>query len=131
MARESDGVVKDSFGSFARAVNAFASSPSATAVAFALVVVWAASGPYLRYSDFWQLIMNTISAVITFLMVFVLNNAQSRDTAAINAKLDSIVFAIQDADNRLIGLESQTESQAQFEPETRRIKLGWGQEVER
>lgn len=104
--------MKDSFGSFARVVNTFASSPGATAGAFALVVVWAASGPYLHYSDFWQLIMNTISGVITFIMVFVLNNAQSRDTAAINAKLDSIVFAVQDADNRLIGLESQKESLA-------------------
>ncbi len=56
--------------------------------------------------------MNTISSVITFLMVFVLNNAQSRDTVAINAKLDSLIFALEHADNRLIGLESQTESEA-------------------
>lgn len=105
--------IRDSFGAFARFVNTFASSPTATALAFALVALWAISGPHFHYSDFWQLIMNTVSAVITFLMVFVLNNAQSRDTAAINAKLDSIVFAMKDADNRLIGLESQSESQAQ------------------
>jgi len=56
--------------------------------------------------------MNTLSAVITFLMVFVLNNAQSRDTTAINVKLDALIFALERADNRLIGLESQTESEA-------------------
>jgi low affinity Fe/Cu permease len=105
--------VRDQFGNFARLVNTFASSPTATALAFVLVIVWALSGSRLHYSDFWQLIMNTTSSIITFLMVFVLNNAQSRDTSAINAKLDTIIFAIEDADNRLIGLERQSESQAQ------------------
>jgi low affinity Fe/Cu permease len=105
-------VIGDSFGAFARFVNTFASSPAATALAFALVAIWAVSGPRFHYSDFWQLVMNTISSVITFLMVFVLNNAQSRDTAAINAKLDAIIFAMKDTDNRLIGLEGMAESQA-------------------
>ena len=104
--------LRDSFGSFARLVNTFASSPTATAFAFALVIIWAVSGPHFHYSDFWQLVMNTVSSVITFLMVFVLNNAQNRDTAAINAKLDAIIFAIEDADNRLIGLESRSDSAA-------------------
>ncbi len=104
--------LRDSFGAFARLVNAFASSTPATALAFALVILWALSGARLHYSESWQFIMNTASAVTTFLMVFVLNNAQSRDTTAINAKLDSIIFAIEDADNRLIGLESHSESHA-------------------
>ena len=105
--------MRDMFGSFARVVNNFAASPGATALAFLLVVLWVVSGAYFRYSGFWQLLMNTLSAVITFLMVFVLNNAQSRDTAAINAKLDSIIFAMEDADNRLIGVESKSGSHAQ------------------
>jgi low affinity Fe/Cu permease len=82
-------------------------------LAFVLVVVWALLGSYLHYSSVWQLLMNTLSAVVTFLMVFVLNNAQSRHTTAINAKLDSIIFAVEDADNRLIGLESKSESHAE------------------
>ena len=102
----------DQFGNFARLVNTFASSPGATALAFALVLVWALSGARLHYSDFWQLMMNTTSSIITFLMVFVLNNAQSRDTAAINAKLDTLILAVEDADNRLIGLERQSDSKA-------------------
>ena len=105
--------LKDRFGVFSRLVNSYASSPNATASAFVFVVLWAASGPYFRYSEFWQLAMNTASAVVTFLMVFVLNNAQSRDTKAINAKLDSLIFALENADNRLIGLEEHTDSTAQ------------------
>ncbi len=103
---------QDRFGNFARLVNAFASSPGATALAFAIVVLWIVSGPRFHYSDFWQLIMNTTSSIITFLMVFVLNNAQSRDTAAINAKLDTLILALEHADNRLVGLERQTDSKA-------------------
>jgi low affinity Fe/Cu permease len=105
--------VRDTFGSFARSVNNFAASPSATASAFVLVAIWIVSGAYFHFSGVWQLLMTTLSAVVTFLMVFVLNNAQSRDTAAINAKLDSIIFAMEDADNRLIGVESKSESHAQ------------------
>ena len=96
---------RDQFGKFARLVNALASSPGATAVAFAIVILWVAAGPRFHYSEFWQLIMNTTSSIITFLMVFVLNNAQSRDTAAINAKLDTLILALEHADNRLVGLD--------------------------
>lgn len=104
--------VSDGFGAFARFINRCASSPGATALAFALVIVWGLSGSRFHYSDFWQLMMNTTSSIITFLMVFVLNNAQNRDTAAINAKLDSVIRALERADNRLIGLEEQPESAA-------------------
>jgi len=104
--------LNDYFGVFARTVNLFASSPAATALVFILVALWVSAGPNLHYSESWQLLMNTLSSVTTFLMVFVLNNAQSRDTAAINAKLDSLIFAMSDADNRLIGLESKSDSHA-------------------
>lgn len=97
------------FNDFARSVNRFVSTPIATALAFAVVVVWALSGPYFRFSDNWQLVINTATSIVTFLMVFVLNHAQSRDTSAINAKLDAIILAIESADNRMIGLERHTE----------------------
>jgi low affinity Fe/Cu permease len=100
--------ISDAFSSFAQEVNAFCSSPSATALAFFVVIVWAASGPHFRYSQGWQLVINTGTTIVTFLMVFVLNNAQYRDTAAINAKLDGIIRAIDAADNRMIGLEKHS-----------------------
>jgi low affinity Fe/Cu permease len=102
----------DKFGSFARTVNHFVASPAATVAAFAIVVVWALCGPALHYSDGWQLIINTGTTIITFLMVFVLNNAQSRDTAAMNAKLDAIIIALETADNRLVGIELKPELDA-------------------
>jgi low affinity Fe/Cu permease len=100
------------FSAFARRVNSFCSSPAATALAFIIVAVWALLGPHFHYSDGWQLVINTGTTIVTFLMVFVLNNAQSRDTSAMNAKLDAIICAIEAADNRMIGLENQSEIEA-------------------
>ena len=97
--------MKNAFGTFAAAVNRFASSPAATGAAFIIVVVWATFGPVTHYSDGWQLLINTGTTIVTFLMVFVLNNAQSRDTAAINTKLDALILAIETVDNRFAGLE--------------------------
>jgi low affinity Fe/Cu permease len=102
----------DGFATFARAVNRFVASPAATAAAFIIVLVWAACGPVFHYSDGWQLLINTGTTIVTFLMVFVLNNAQSRDTAAINAKLDALIVAVEAADNRAVGLEYKTDSDA-------------------
>jgi low affinity Fe/Cu permease len=104
--------VNSTFGAFARSVNAFSASPQATGLAFVIVLVWALSGPAFHFSDGWQLVINTGTTIVTFLMVFVLNNAQSRDTTAMNAKLDAIIFALDACDNRLIGLERRTEVEA-------------------
>jgi|SRR5580698_10447772 low affinity Fe/Cu permease len=105
--------MKNAFSAFAAAVNRFVSSPAATGSAFIVVVVWALFGPVTHYSDGWQLLINTGTTIVTFLMVFVLNNAQSRDTTAMNAKLDSLIRAIEAADNRLIGLEAMPASEAE------------------
>ncbi len=104
--------MREVFGSFARSVNQFSASPQATGIAFLIVLTWAASGPFFHFSDGWQLVINTGTTIVTFLMVFVLNNAQSRDTSAMNAKLDAIIFSIEAADNRLIGLERKSEAEA-------------------
>jgi low affinity Fe/Cu permease len=104
----------NTFGSFARVVNRFVASPAATFAAFLVVVAWALSGPAFHFSDAWQLVINTGTSIVTFLMVFVLNNAQSRDTSAMNAKLDSLILAVEAADNRLIGLESKPDADARL-----------------
>ena len=100
------------FGAFAATVNRAASNPFATVIVIGAVAIWALSGPRFHYSDFWQLLMNTTSSVVTFMMVFVLNNAQNRDTAAINAKLDALILAVEKADNKMIGLERLPELEA-------------------
>ena len=104
--------MREVFGAFARSVNDFSASPQATGLAFIIVLVWAATGPVFHFSDGWQLVINTGTTIITFLMVFVLNNAQSRDTRAMNTKLDAIIFAIDAADNKLIGLERKSDAEA-------------------
>jgi low affinity Fe/Cu permease len=100
------------FRTFARKANTFTASHLAMGLAFLIVIVWALSGTYFHYSNSWQALIGTGTSIVTFLMVFVLNNAQSRDTAAINAKLDAVIIAIEAADNRMIGLEHQTDVEA-------------------
>jgi low affinity Fe/Cu permease len=97
------------FSNFAKFWDTIASSPFATVFAIGVVALWAALGPVFRYSDTWQLVMNTTSSVITFIMVFILNNAQGRNTAALQAKLDALIFALESADNRMIGVEAKSE----------------------
>ena len=74
-----------------------------------LVIVWAAAGPFFHLSDTWQLVINTTSSIVTFLMVFVIQNTQVRDNAALNAKLDNILKVMEGTDKRLIGVENLTD----------------------
>lgn len=74
-----------------------------------LVVVWALTGPLFDYNDTWQLIINTATTVITFWMVFVLQNTQNKDTKAMELKLDELIRALSGADDRLIGIEDDAE----------------------
>lgn len=83
--------------------------PLTFALSVILVVVWALTGPVFDYNDTWQLIINTATTVITFWMVFVLQNTQNKDTKAIQLKLDELVRAVSGADERLAGIEDDTE----------------------
>ena len=83
--------------------------PFTFALSVILVVVWAITGPMFDYNDTWQLIINTATTVITFWMVFVLQNTQNKDTKAMELKLDELVRAVSGTDERLIGIEDDTE----------------------
>jgi low affinity Fe/Cu permease len=98
------------FTAFASAVARAAGRPSAFAVCIVVILAWAVSGPIFRYSDTWQLIINTGTTIVTFLMVFLIQNTQNRDGAAIQAKLDELIRASA-AQNRFIGIESLTEEE--------------------
>jgi low affinity Fe/Cu permease len=80
-------------------------------VAFGTVVVWAVTGPIFRYSDDWQLFINTGTSVVTFLMVFLIQNAQNRESKAVQLKLDELILAVNRARNEMIDIESLTEDQ--------------------
>lgn len=94
-----------SFASFARRAANACGSPWAFCLACAIIVVWAASGPFLGYSDAWQLTINTGTTIVTFLMVFLIQNTQNRDSSAAQLKLDELIRVTERAHNSLIGLE--------------------------
>jgi low affinity Fe/Cu permease len=78
-----------------------------------LVLVWAATGPMFHFSDTWQLVINTGTTIVTFLMVFLIQNSQNREGEALQAKLDELILALDNAENRFIGLERRTEKEIQ------------------
>ena len=85
--------------------------PLAFILSSVLIVVWAVSGPFFHYSDTWQLIVNTATTVLTFLAVFLIQNSQNRDGAAIQAKLDEILRSLDTARNQFVGIEHLTDAQ--------------------
>ena len=99
------------FGRFAKEISRTAGHPSTFAIAMAVVVVWAATGPIFHYSDTWQLVINTGTTVVTFLMVFLIQNTQNRDGAAMQLKLDELLRAVQGAETGLANLEDLTEKE--------------------
>ena len=83
--------------------------PMAFTLALATIIIWAISGPVFHWSDTWQLVINTGTTIVTFLMVFLIQNAQNRDGCAIQAKLDELIRAVGHARNEFIGTEHLTE----------------------
>ena len=96
---------------FAGKIAFVAGQPYAFAVAFALILVWGLTGPVFGYSDTWQLVINTATTIVTFLMVFLIQNSQNRDAAAMQAKLDELLRAVDDARPQFIGIEHLTDVQ--------------------
>jgi len=80
-------------------------------LAFCVVIIWAVSGPIFRWSDTWQLVINTGTTIVTFLMVFLIQNAQNRDASAMQVKLDELIRALETAKNDYIGIEHLTDAQ--------------------
>ncbi|QUT05302.1 low affinity iron permease family protein [Sphingobium phenoxybenzoativorans] len=101
------------FAEFSHKVASWAGRPGAFMVALAVVLIWGCTGPLFHYSDTWQLVINTGTTIVTFLMVFLIQNAQNRDAAAIQAKLDELIRASRSARNGFIGIEHLTEAQLQ------------------
>jgi low affinity Fe/Cu permease len=94
---------------FSETATRWAGSSSAFAVAVAIIVVWAVTGRVFAFSDTWQLVINTGTTIVTFLMVFLIQRSQNKDALAVHLKLNELVAALQGASNRLIDIEAFTE----------------------
>ena len=107
------GSSNDRLEELARAVTDWSGSSSAFALAVAVIIIWAASGPYFHYSNTWHLVVNTGTTIVTFLMVFLIQRSQNKDARAVHLKLNELVAALQGASNRLINVEDLTEAEVQ------------------
>jgi low affinity Fe/Cu permease len=115
--------MSDVFHRCARGVSNVVGTPTAFALAFFGVVLWLATGPMFGYSDTWQLVINTTTTIITFLVVFMIQNTQNRDAKAIHLKLDELLRAVSTARTRLVDLEDLPDEElARLEAEFRKLR---------
>jgi low affinity Fe/Cu permease len=116
-------VVSDAFRIFARKTSAVLGSAWAFAAAILIIVVWAMTGPMFHFSDTWQLIINTGTTIVTFLMVFLIQNTQNRDAKAVHLKLDEIICALTKARNELVDLEELSDEElGKLEDQFKRVR---------
>jgi low affinity Fe/Cu permease len=99
------------FEKVAHKVTAFSGSTLAFVIAVSLIVVWVITGPVFQFSDTWQLVINTGTTIITFLMVFLIQRAQNKDSRAVHLKLNELVASLKGPSNRLVDVESLTEEE--------------------
>jgi len=124
--------MRDAFRKFAGNVSRWAGSPGAFAIAFLILIIWGITGPLFKFSDSWQLVINTGTTIVTFLMVFLIQNTQNRETRAINLKLDELLRAIRTARNDMIDMENVSDEELekiedQFRDLTKRVRKKNGQ----
>src|SRR6185503_4748985 len=103
-----------SWSQFASRISAWTGSTPAFLIALLIIVIWGATGPLFGYSDTWQLVINTGTTIVTFLMVFLIQRAQNKDSLALQLKLNELVAAVEGASNRLIDCEDLTEEELQI-----------------
>lgn len=99
------------FDQFSKKVTKATGSPYAFVSAFLVIIIWAVSGPLFSFSDTWQLVINTGTTIITFLMVFIIQQSQNKDTIALQIKLNELIASSEKASNRLIDIEDLTEDE--------------------
>jgi len=122
--------MNEKFHHFAVKVAGLVGSPLAFVLAILTIAVWLVTGPVFGYSDTWQLIINTGTTIVTFLVVFLIQNTQNRDARAIHLKLDELIRAVKGARNRLVELEKCSDEElAALEKEMDRIHQGRGKKA--
>ena len=102
---------KFSFDKFANKVTKATGKPTTFMIALAIIIIWAVTGPIFKFSDTWQLVINTGTTIITFLMVFIIQQTQNKDTMAMQLKINELIAADGNSSNRLINIEDLTEDE--------------------
>ena len=128
MARKASGLLSGLGRAFDEAATTLAQAsgrPAGFALALAVVVVWAATGPFFRYSDSWMLVMSTAATIVTFLMVFIIQASQNRDSAAIQVKLDELIRS-SGAKNAFMGIENLSKAEIQRLRKKRQLESSKG-----
>lgn len=120
-------MLHDQFNAFAHKVSKFTGSPLAFVLAVVFIGIWIVTGPIFGYSSTWQLVINTATTIVTFLMVFLIQNTQNRDTKAMHLKMDELIKATRNASNTLLIAEDLTDDEldakhAEFERLHRRAE---------
>jgi low affinity Fe/Cu permease len=115
--------MREFFRKFAHRTSEIVGSPWSFLIAVSIIVVWALTGPLFHFSDTWQLVINTSTTIVTFLMVFLIQNTQNRDAKALHLKLDELIRAIKEARNTLVDLEDLSDEElAKLETEFREFR---------
>ncbi|MBE2218871.1 MAG: low affinity iron permease family protein [Ignavibacteria bacterium] len=109
MARKSKSSNEIFFEKFALKLSRFSGTTTAFVIAFSIIVIWAASGKFFGFSEVWQLVINTCTTIVTFLMVFLIQRAQNKDSLSIQLKLNEIIASISGASNKLVDIEDISE----------------------
>jgi low affinity Fe/Cu permease len=104
-------VKQNGFSNFARIASDVVGSPKTFIGAAAIVILWGISGPLFKFSDTWQLVINTSTTIITFLMVFLIQNTQNRDAQTMQLKLDELIYTISQARNELVDIENRSDAE--------------------
>ena len=121
--------MRDLFRRFATRTSEWVGTPAAFVIGLTLIVLWGATGPFFGFSDTWQLVVNTATTIITFLMVFLIQATQNRDARAIHLKLDELIRGVKGARTAMVALENSTDDeladlQEEFDRLHRRLQRG-------
>src|SRR5215210_8133928 len=111
MAKKKSGSLSGMLERFSHMATKWAGSSLAFVIALSVIIVWGVTGPVFKFSDTWQLVINTGTTIITFLMVFVIQHSQNKDTKAIQLKLNELIAANSEASNRVVSIEDLTDEE--------------------